>query len=340
MRSRICYVFLFAVIGLLPQDLTATDRQTIDMRTKQLKMMSPVERDRLNRNLDAFDELSNDEKSKYRKLHRDLLSDRNEAGGLTSLMETYSIWLLTLSPNQRDELQRETDSAKKLVLIRRFKEEMDRPAESPDLNQEDSFPQPGPKFPARFALEKKDLDAVCRAIAEALPSERRRPDFDTPSLENYLTIFNQSLQAFGNDREWPGDAILIKMVSSVRKESLKEIQKSASRRDAMIRLALMGILKQANELIHDPTEDERIKTTLALTPNEREKIMKLPPQQLKWSIRRKYFESKGDDAIKQLSQLTAYRRQVIEMFDRLGVEIPPILKRANPMLDRFSRGKS
>jgi hypothetical protein len=125
------------------------------------------------------------------------------------------------------------------------------------------------------------------------------------------------------------------MLKAVRKETAKEIQRSTSKRDALIRMSLMGMLKQANEQVHEPTAEDRIQTALALSIEERAKITKMPPQQMRWAIRKKYFESKGEDAIKQLNQLIVLRRHVIELFEQLSVEPPPVLKRP----ERAARGK-
>lgn len=336
MKRRALLFALLSIGALAPSAAQALEQQLVDSSIRQLKKMSKLERDQFDRNLQSFQALSADQKEQYRKLHRDLEADHKEAGGgLTSLMETYSVWLMTLTPAQREELQLEKDMAKKIAIVRRYKEDQDRSSEHHDVAPEESLAQPAPKNIAKGALDKKDLDSVCKVLVDNLPFDRKKAEFDELGLSNYLPILQESILQYSNNHEWPGDLLLAKMMSAVRKETLKEINRSTAKRDAMIRMTLMGILKLASDQVHDPTAEERIQTALALSAEERARLVKLPPQQFKWALRKKYYESKGDEAIKQLNQLTTFRKQIIDLFDRLGVEPPPPIKRP----ERPPRGK-
>jgi hypothetical protein len=328
-------VILLAVCSLLPIQALALDRQAVDNSILELKRLSKLERERFDRNLAAFQELSTDQKAQYRKLHDDLTADRKESGVLSSLMETYSVWLMTLSPAQRDELQQEKDTAKKIAIVRRFKEEQEHASEHHEVAVEETVAQAPPKNLARGAFDKKDLDAVFKLIVDGLAFDRKKSEFDDLNLNTYLPILQESMQQYGNNQEWPGDFLLGKMQMAVKKETSKEIGRSTNKRDAVVRMILMGVFKQASDQVREPSGEERIATALALSDQEKARIQRLPQQQVKWAIRKKYFETKGEEAMKQLSQLAALRRQVMDLFERLSVDPPPMFKKP----DRPPRGK-
>lgn len=87
----------------------------------------PIERDRLNRNIAEFRKLSDAEKEHFRKLHRELKADAASGGNLATLLQTYSVWVQTLTPTQRDELQKESNLSHRFALVRKFKEEQEEP---------------------------------------------------------------------------------------------------------------------------------------------------------------------------------------------------------------------
>ena len=121
--SRRISLFLALVNFLAAPILFAADPQNLNERLQRIGLMSPVEREHLNRNIQEFSSLGEAEKSRLRDLYQKLQSERVHHGnGLFQLMQTYSVWLETLSPIQRDELRLEKDTAKKLAIIRRIKE--------------------------------------------------------------------------------------------------------------------------------------------------------------------------------------------------------------------------
>ena len=119
-----------------------------------------------------------------------------------------------------------------------------------------------------------------------------------------------------------------RMIASIRSKELQStIQNSGSKRDTLIRMLLTGIWKQAQESVKWPTDEERLQTYNSLNPAEQQKIVSHRRQVVKQLLTAKYFEMQGDEAHKKLPD---YRRQVIDMFERLEVTAPPWLTRLIP----------
>jgi hypothetical protein len=333
MNCRTLVGLVLVMTGLLPRTLPAFDQQTIKDRTDQLQKISSVERDRLDRNIEAFRKLAPAQKERYRELHRKLAEDRMQSGRLTGLLQTYAVWVETLTPTQRDELQRETDHSRKLALVRRFKEEHDHPVESPDSQQDphsdEPPPVPTPSFNPRAALDAKDLTAVMKVIVASLPSDRTRPEFSQPGIAEYIGILNASAQSASSYREWPDDALLQKMIGVLSKDPLQTVKKAESKREALIRLMLIGVRKQVYHSVRLPTVEERMQTHQSLTLLEREQIMKRPKEKIAQFITRKYFESKGDDSLAAYRKIPEYHRQIADLFDRFEVPRPPGMQRVS-----------
>jgi hypothetical protein len=316
------FVLILGIGCLLPQMARAIDQKTVNERTKQIQMMSKVDRDRLDRNIVTFESLSSSDKARLEALHAELQNDRATAGGLTALLQTYSAWLQTLSPVQQEEIRKEPDPARRLAIVRRMKEESDHSKTVHEAPVEEAAPPPpSSKFPFRGALDSKDLAAVIKVITDRLPQERLKPDFDRPQLDAYLQTIQASARLSNSYKEWPDDALLQKMIASIKsKEVSGLIYKSSSKRDAMIRALLMGIMRQLHDSIKFPSDDELLQIYDSLSTTERQQLMTHPQRMVNQMLRKRYFDSKNDDSYKKLPY---YHRQVDELFEKFDVQPPP-----------------
>lgn len=331
MKVAARWCLFIAVSALSPVDAGALDQKTINERTRDLKMMSPVERDRLERNINEFQQLSSTEKEHFRSLHATLADDRVHNGGLTPLLQTYSAWLNSLSPELREEVRNEPDPAKKLMIVRRIKEESEHSKVSPEHHDEAIPSPPSLKFPAKGVLDAKDVAAVCRIIVERLPISRMK-EFEQPQLENYIPLINASIQTSTSPKEWPDEVLMPKMIAAINSKDNREmIQKSASKRETLIRMLLLGILKQVGDPIRFPSEEEFLQTYNSLKPEERQQIMSNHVDVVRRKLTQRYFENKADDSIKRLGE---YRRKLTDLFERLEVPLPPRLRKTRPTHDR------
>jgi hypothetical protein len=120
MNHRMTFLTVLLLASGDSSSLFAQDQKLVQARIEHLRQMSEIERARFHRNLEAFQQLSPAEKHQYQQLHQQLAADQSRGGTLTRLMQTYAAWVHTLTPTQRDELQKETVLSQKLALIRRW----------------------------------------------------------------------------------------------------------------------------------------------------------------------------------------------------------------------------
>ena len=334
MEFRLSFVIVLAMLDLLPQRLLAVDQSTITLQADQLRKMSEIERGHLNRNIEEFQKLNETEKQHYRQLHAELKRDAATGGSLTRMMQTYSLWVQTLTPTQQDELKKEVVPAQKLVLVRRFKEEQEESIESPDSHSETHIEpvadEPAPQFNLIFskrdALWLKDLRAVAAVLVDRLATDKTRPEFSDPRLPDYLPIIQASVQTFGGDyREWPNEKLLQDMIGVISKDLVPQINKQdySTRRTIVIRMLLQGIMKQARDTVRFPTEDEKLQVLKDLKPDERERILSFPSERVNDILNRKWIQSKGGDSWSDFQNIPEYRRQIEDLFVRLEVPPPP-----------------
>ncbi len=330
MNHSLRFLFFMLASSLVPSLLQALDQKTIEARTEQLRKMSEIERGRFDRNLQQFQKLSDAEKQHYRQLHEALIKDNSQGGGLSKLLQTYSVWVQTLTPTQRDELKKEKIPAQKLALIRRFKDEQDEPSEAheqttpADTHTEDVSQQVSAPI-KREAFPLKDLKAVLAVVVNRLPPDLKRPEFSEPHLPDFIPILHTSVQAAaGNYREWPDEAQLKEMTASLGKDSMSMVNRSdyKTRRDAMIKYILMGIMRQARESVRLPSEAEKMQILAGLPPDESEKLLNLPADRMNALLVKQSLEAKGGDALEAFKKLPEYNRQVDELFQRFEVAPP------------------
>jgi DNA-binding MarR family transcriptional regulator len=330
MKPRI----LFLLIFLTPLQFVAADQATVDAQINRLKSMSIVERERLNRNIENFQSLSDSEKQHYREMHRELADDARLNGGLSTLLRTYSVWLQTLTPSQRDDLEKEPVVAKRLALIRQFKEENERSHETPsstsDVHHEENISPTQPKGFGGLEMKPKDINAVMKILVDGLSKEMTRPEFTSPGLNEYLPIINASVQESGNDyREWPNEKLLTTVIGAVSKENQGTMLKSGSRRDAFVRSLLLGVFVQARSQVPFPTDDDKWRIVMALNEEEKKKVLSSPKAQREEFLKQKFADESGEAAKTARKNFVNMRRQVIELFGRFEVR-PPLQLQPRP----------
>lgn len=348
MNRRQRCLTIIVVFGWFSTELQGLDQKTIDARVDRLRQMSNVDRDRFDRNLREFQKLSEADKQQYRLLHENLVKDHSQGGGLTKLLQTYSAWVQTLTPTQRDELQKETAPAQKMALIRRFKEEQDETAENhehpPTDPNADAAAQQVNSPMKKEAFPLKDVRAVMAAVVSRLPQESVKPEFTEPHVPDYLPIIQASVLASGASyRDWPGETLLKDMTAGLSKESLSLVNRSdyKSRREATLRFLLMGFMKQARDAVRPPTDAEKLQILLeGHTQDERDRIINLPADLMNSLLVKRVMESKGGEALEAFKKLPEFNRQIDELFQRFEVTPPPrFLQRAKKGAELRSEGK-
>ena len=162
---------LILLFAMSSASAMAADQKTVKDRMTDMKLMSPLERDRLNRNIQDFQTLSSSQKTQFRNLHAELIDDRVHNGGMTSLMQTYTVWLSSLTPAQREAIKNETDAARKLEIVRRIKDETDHSNASHEAHPDVAAVPTSSRLP-KGMLDGKDVSLIMMAVVERLPQGR------------------------------------------------------------------------------------------------------------------------------------------------------------------------
>ncbi len=114
---------------------------------QRIAALSPLERERLDQKLKAYEALSPEQRESLKKLHRDLAEDAVQSKGLYSaIMSDYVAWIGTVPAYRRDEILQATDPAQRINEIREvLNERHSRTVEGPPGEPG------GPGLPARLS---------------------------------------------------------------------------------------------------------------------------------------------------------------------------------------------
>lgn len=86
-----------------------------------IRQMSQSERERLNRNFQAYQRLSEAQIRAYQEFHDKLEQDRTQHDGeLAEALQHYHEWLSTIEPYQRDQLRRTSDPQERIQLVKQI----------------------------------------------------------------------------------------------------------------------------------------------------------------------------------------------------------------------------
>ncbi len=300
----------------------------IDDRYRQVEKMSELERDRLQRNIAEFRQLSPDQQAHYRDLHQKLEADKASGGKLSNLLSEYTAWLTTLTPSQRDELNQELDPARKVAIVTRFKREQDAryeavPTETPAGPVGDSRPFFPRGLPPGTYLLPPELSAVMKVIASEVGLERDKSG-DEWLLNYYLEVLRTSIQAsLDGAREWPDQRLQQKIESAIERRELKDrLQRNPDmKRQTIIHLIFGGLIHKALEetKAQKPTEGDLQQAFNSLDQREQARLTLLSVFERNGILVDKIFAGRKDDPRLRSRGL---REQLDRMLINLGV--PPL----------------
>lgn len=262
----------------------AESRRRRDESRKQIAGLTSQDRNRLNRNREVFNELSEDERRQLRELHALLEEDRlKRQGELTQVMEDYYAWLKTIEPYQRDALAKASDSTKRITLIEEILEDQrmriakQRIQEDEDWQSflarlpggnsvptmsEDSLHQLLTKVHDLFANDfpgsKQQELAGQRELAEAPAADAGRGEL-TPEQRLHRLIYHfellKSIRELGASERtsrlftWVNEPLLHELVESIGDPSIREFVFSEDNRfPSRMKFNLVIMLSLVHEL--------------------------------------------------------------------------------------------
>lgn len=211
-RIFLAYLLIaVAAVLLIPYLFRGEDLEADEWR-KAIAEMGRAQRERLERNLNDYLELSESQREQYQALHMELLADaQSNHGRANQSLQTYREWLQTLSPRERAELSDEQDPAGKVRLVHEIVDRHDD--ESLELRAGESLRRLGP-IPS---LTPTDMERLLTLIAEAA-----KPKVAAEELQGFEG-FRRTLKVFellGRRNE--------KLISLLTEERMQTLLKSLS----------------------------------------------------------------------------------------------------------------
>lgn len=321
----------FLAVGVSwPATGGAADATTLDERFRQVEKMSDLERKRLQRNLDEFKKLSPEQQAQYRDLHNKVEQSTNH---LSSLLQEYSAWLTTLTPSQRDELNRATDNSQKLALIRQFKQAQEyRPeTSSADVPEGPSadLPKVRQHMMGRGAILKgAELAAVMDAIStEVYGSVKKKPAGES-TVKFYFDLLKKSIdlapEGSQGSRSWPSTDL---QKTLEKLPGLKEQLKGRpdGGRVALIRLIVGSLGNLAFEEFKPPmpNDQDRLDVFNKLPPETQAEINKLHPEDSRQRLNRMYFMQRNDKSPEKIQEVRSHIDQFLKELGMPPLQPPP-----------------
>ena len=314
---------VWAIVFVWPCIVQAADPKPLSDGFRQVEQMSDLERGRLQRNVAEFKQLTPERQAHYRDLHLKLEEKKADGGSLSSLLQEYSAWLTTLTPSQRDDLNKEIDPAKKLALVRQFKDAQEHRSEASTEETHEAPVVNGPmlhKQMSRFGspLKWTELAAVMNAISRDLNGEDRKKPEGEPLLKYYRELLRSSIdKSPEGPHNWPSADLQQKLeqVPGV-KEHFKKRQSQEGGRVALIRLIVGSLMKLAIEEFKPPSEQDRLDEFNKLNPEAQAEINKLRREDSRQKLNRLVYKQRGDDTSLQIRE---FRHQIDQLMIELGM---------------------
>ena len=208
-------------ICFAPQAWPAEATKILAENSQRIEKMSQIERDHLKRNLTLFMKMNANQQQSLRELHQEV----NGSGGrLSIVLQNYSAWLRTLTPHQREELTQETDSVKKLLLVKKIHAEWsnwNKTSQGLESTNDDSS--------TPFQMRQKNLKKFRSELAELMKIIATEAGRTPPINESqsdfvfYLYLVNFSAERSpGGPRNWPSPALTNQIVDQVKNQRLEK----------------------------------------------------------------------------------------------------------------------
>jgi len=214
---------------------SSSKHAVLEERSNEIAKMTASERRRIQYNWTTFQALAPAEQAEIRALHAQL---EEQPDSLHALLDTYAMWLQTLTPGQRDDLRRATSSADRLRLVREFKEKQDANRETQlfDLNLD--LQRMKPRMPQTPYLGEPDLAAVMDVLQRTMPQPLPR---NLSPTERYIQIFrNYKNYPWGSQRQL-SDEQLREVVDAITDEESKQFLNSRTSPD-QLRFGVMMLI--------------------------------------------------------------------------------------------------
>jgi len=283
---------------------TPHNQQVLKERYKDIaENATESERRRIQHNWTTYQALNPMEQAQMQALHAEL---EQQPEALHALLNTYAMWLQTLTPGQRQDLRQAATSGERLQKVREFKEKQDAARDTQIFDVNLDLKKLRPMLPPGRVLSDDELAAVMEILLRGVSAGEQPKLRSDPVVERYLNIFRkygwrgpQQQQILMTDEQL--DAI----IEAISDEQIKERLKSHPAREGQ-RIAVMGLTRFSLQLFvwkhiekDWPTEEQLRSFFATLSPTRREELLKESSddggsQKMTFELLRDYAEKKPE----------------------------------------------
>ncbi len=288
---------------------------TLAQRFEEAAHLPQSERDRILRNQHDFDQMTPDRQAALLDLHRQVSA---EPESVHAMLETYALWLQTLSPGQRDDLRKAANSGARIELVRKFKADQEASRETQvfdlniDLRRGFGFRWPFP------AMSPEDLAVVMAATVKEFDLYEQNRINALPGVgEKYVATIRLMVDP-GRTRRLNDEAIerIIAAVpdENMRRGILRSSEKDDQRRELLRRLSFATGSFLAEEMKpFMPTEKDLQELFVSdrISGDERYELMQLPPRELTMRLVQRYLDQSDDPRLKRIEGLRRDMRDLL-----------------------------
>lgn len=317
-RSMITLAGLWLVCWCSSAGAAEATTVSLDQAYREVANMTGIERDRIQRNFEGFEKLPAERQQHLRNLHAELEADAKTGGDLHAVMQTYSMWLKTLTPGQRDDLRRETDALKRMQLVKKFKEEQDARNEAQAMyvgswNERRNRMGRGP------ALGVADVQTILEMTFKDLPADLQREAQALSGLSRSRKILESSFRQAGGRPRWPLDPQLDRFTAAIGDPDLRkqlESKKGVDQRLAFLGMFFRGLGGVLGAEIERklPSEADLQGYFGQLDSTRRDELMQLPPDDARKRLTFMFVQEKSPE----LKALFEMRRDLGPTFGNMG----------------------
>jgi hypothetical protein len=269
----------------------AADQTMLKQRHQEIAGMPQSERQRIQYNWATFRALPADKQDSIRTLHEEIYSQPET---VHALLDTYRMWLQTLTPGQRDDLRQAKTTGDRLQLVKDFKDKQDASRETKlfDLNLD--LRRMKPRMPPPPYLGRDDLVAAMEAMQalSPVPMQQKLLAISSPT-DRYIEIFRALFPGGGlrfNDEQW---AEIIDVLSDGdMKTMLKDMQGQEQQKWRFIGLLSRGLHAYVVAELepHYPTVEQLRDFFVSLDGDRRHYLMQRPSEELTRELLKDYFD--------------------------------------------------
>ncbi len=294
---RIASITWSCCVGCLATFAAEAD---IERAFQKVAGMNAIERDRIERNFENYEALPEERRQHLRQLNNELQADTKSGGDLHAIMETYSMWLKTLTPGQRDDLRRETDALKKMQLVKKFKEEQDARNEAQAMyvgswnERRNRSASRGP------ALSSQDLQGLIEICFKDLPVDLQRDAQTQTGLSRSRRILESSFRQAGGRLRWPAEPQLVRLIDAIQDPELKkqlESKKGPDQRISFLSMFYRGLGNLVGAEIERnlPAEQDLQTFFSEMDSTRRDELMRLPPDDARKRLTYLFIQEKSPE---------------------------------------------